>query len=139
MCVLCKKHSVLCPNLYRTNFQDGLFISDYVSMFFITSSHFSEVPLKNEPFPLLTVFAKAVVKFVNWGHFKVLACLSSRYSKLCEAILGGELCSYCKELYRENKIVLFLNNDKGLGIVKVKWTIHELVGSTYQFLQKINK
>lgn len=78
----------------RPNSQDGLFISDYVSMFFIMSSHFLEVPLKNEPFLLLTIFAEAIVKFVNWGHFKVLICLYSIYFMPCEAILDRELSSF---------------------------------------------
>lgn len=72
------------------------------------SSHFSEVPLKNEPFPLLTIFAEAVVKFVNWGHFKVLTCLYYRYSMPYEAILGRELGSYDRELIYRNKVFLFL-------------------------------
>lgn len=78
----------------RPTSQDGLFISDYVSMFFIMSSHFLEVPLKTEPFLLLTIFAEAIVKFVNWGHFKVLICLYSIYFMPCEAILGRELSSF---------------------------------------------
>lgn len=96
MCVLCKNQCFI-SNLCRTNFQADLFISDYVSVFSITSSHFSEVPLKNRPFPLLTIFVEAVVKFVNWGHFKVLTRLYSRYSMPRGAILGRELSSFIKE------------------------------------------
>lgn len=113
MCVLCKKQCFI-SNSCRPNFQDGLFISDYVRMFSIMSSHFSEVPLKNEPFPLLTVFAEAIVKFVNWGHFKVLTCLYCIYSMPCEATLGRELSSFCKELKERSKIFLFLKDCKGL-------------------------
>lgn len=96
MCVLCKNQCFI-SNLCRTNFQDGSFISDYVSVFSIMSSHFSEVPLKNRPFPLLTIFVEAVVKFVNWGHFKVLTRLYSRDSMPRVAILGRELSSFRKE------------------------------------------
>lgn len=102
MWVLCKKQCFI-ANLCRTDFQDDSFISDYVSVFSITSSHFSEVPLKNRPFPLLTIFVEAVVKFVNWGHFKVLICLYSRYSMPCGAILGKELRSFCKEIIQRKQ------------------------------------
>lgn len=64
----------------------------------IMSSHFSEVPLKNGPFPLLMIFVEVVVNFVNWGHFKVLIGLFSRYSMLRGAIWERKLNSRCKEL-----------------------------------------
>lgn len=95
ICVLWK-HQCFIANLYRTHFQDDSFISDYVSVFSIMSSHFSEVPLKNRPFPLLTISVEAVVKLVNWGHFKVLTCLYSTYSKPCGTILGRERSRFCK-------------------------------------------
>jgi len=85
-------------NLCRTHFQDDSFVSDYVSMSSKMSSHFSEVPLKNGPFLLLMIFVEVVVNFVNWGHFKVLIGLFSRYSMPHGAIWERKLNSLCKEL-----------------------------------------
>lgn len=102
MCVLCKNQCFI-ANLCRTHFQDDSFISDYVSVFSIMSSHFSEVPLKNRPFPLLTIFVEAVVKFVNWGHFKVLTCLCSRYAMPCGRTLGREQSSFYKEIIQRKQ------------------------------------
>lgn len=102
MCVLWKNQGFI-ANLCRTHFQDNLFISDYVSVFSIMSSHFSEVPLKNRPFPLLTIFVEAVVKFVNWGHFKVLMWLYSRYSMPCGTTSGREQSSFCKKIIQRRQ------------------------------------
>lgn len=61
-------------------------------------SHFLEVPLKNGPFPLLTAFVEAVVKFINWGHFKVLTHFSFRYFRLCKAGFGKKIEQVLKEV-----------------------------------------
>lgn len=90
-------------NLCSTHFQDDSFVSDYVSMFPIMSSHFSEVPLKNGPFPLLTIFVEVVVKFVNWGHFKVLTGMNSRYSMPCGEIWAREVSSLCQDLIQRKQ------------------------------------
>lgn len=66
-------------------------------MFSIMCSHFLEVPLKNGPFPLLTAFVEAVVKFINWGHFKVLTHFSPRYFRLSRAGFGKKIEKVFKE------------------------------------------
>lgn len=76
-------------------------------MFSTMCCHFSEVPLRNGPFPLLTAFVEAVVKFINWGHFKVLTHFSSRYFRLRRAGFGKKIEQVLKEVMQKKKFHLF--------------------------------
>lgn len=72
-------------------------------------SHFSEVPLKNGPFPLLLAFVEAIVKFINWGHFKVLTHFSPRYFRWCRAGFVKKIEQVTQEAMQINQNFLFLD------------------------------
>ena len=63
-------------------------------------SHFSEVPLKNGPFPLVPAFVEAIVKFINWGHFKVLTHFSPRCFRWYRAGFGKKIEQVSQEVMK---------------------------------------